>query len=53
MHQNTLMLFPMKRADAKAITEAMTEIFSRTGLPDDILTDVGPSFVGELGGQVC
>ena len=44
---------PMKRANAKAITEAMTEIFSRTGLPDDILTDDGPSFVGELGGQVC
>ena len=44
---------PMKRADAKAIAEAMMEIFSRTGLPDEILTDKGPSFVGELGGQVC
>ena len=43
----------MKRADAKAITEAMLEIFFRTGLPDEILTDKGPSFVEELGGQVC
>ena len=31
----------------------MIEIFSRTGLPDEILTDKGPSFVRELGGQVC
>ena len=44
---------PMKRPDAKAIAEAITEIFSRTGLPDDILTDNDPPFVGELGGQVC
>ena len=35
---------PMKRADAKAIAEAMMEKFSRTGLPDEILTDKGPSF---------
>ena len=41
---------PMKRADAKAIAEAMMEKISRTGLPDEILTDKGPFFVGELGG---
>ncbi len=44
---------PMKRPDAKAIAEAMMEIFSRTGFSEEILTDKGPSFVGELGGQVC
>ena len=43
----------MKKADAKAIAEAMMEIFSRTGLPDEILTDKGSSFVGELGCHVC
>ena len=44
---------PMKREDAKSIADAMMEIISRTGLPDEILTDKGPSFVGELGGQMC
>ena len=43
---------PMKRTDAKAIAETEMEIFSRTSLPDEILTDKGPSFVG-VGGQVC
>ena len=44
---------PMKRADAKTIAEAMIEIFSRTGLPDEILTDKGPSLVGDLGRSMC
>ena len=43
---------PMKKADAKEISEVTMKIFSRTSLPDEILTDSGPFFVGELGGQV-
>ena len=30
---------PLKRVDAKTVAEAMVEIFSRTGIPQEILTD--------------
>ena len=38
----------LRRVDAETVAEAMMEIFSRTGLPDEILTDQGSVFMGRL-----
>ena len=44
---------PLKRVDAKSVAEAMLEVFARTGLPTEILTDQGSVFMGRLMKQLC
>ena len=39
---------PLQRVDAKTVAEAMCEIFSRTGIPQHILTDQGSVFARKL-----
>ena len=43
----------LRRVDAETVAEAMMEIFSRTGLPEEILTDQGSVFMGRLTKQLC
>ena len=43
----------LRRVDAETVAEAMMEIFSRTGLPEEILTDQGSVFMGCLTKQLC
>ena len=38
---------PLKRVTAEVVAEAMLEVFSRTGLPEHILTDQGSVFLEE------
>ena len=46
---DTQMLYmPLKRVDAVTVAEAMTELFSRTGLPAELLTDQGSVFTSKL-----
>ena len=35
------------------VAEAMVEIFSRTGIPQEILTDQGSVFTGKLTRELC
>lgn len=44
---------PLKKVDAQSVAEAMAEIFSRTGLPDEVLTDQGSVFMSALCNQMC
>ena len=37
----------------ETVAEAMVEIFSRTGVPQKMLTDQGSQFVGHLNQQLC
>ena len=39
---------PLKRVDAQSVAEGMCEIFSRTGIPNELLTDQGSVFTGKL-----
>ena len=43
----------LRRVDAETVAEAMMEIFSRTGLPEEILTDQGSVFMARLTKQLC
>ena len=43
----------LRRVDAETVAEAMMEIFSRTGLPEEILTDQVSVFMGRLTKQLC
>ena len=44
---------PLKRVTAEVVAEAMLEVFSRTGLPEHILTDQGSVFVGRIINHLC
>ena len=44
---------PLKRVDEISVASAMVEIFSRSGLPSEILTDRGSVFVRKLMSQLC
>lgn len=44
---------PLKRVDAKSVAEGMLDIFARTGLPTEILTDQGSVFVGRFMKEMC
>ena len=44
---------PLKDIRAETVAEAMVEIFSRTGVPQKMLTDQGSQFVGHLNQQLC
>ena len=44
---------PLKKVDAQSVAEAMVEVFSRTGLPNEVLTDQGGVFLSALCKQMC
>lgn len=44
---------PLKRVDAQSVAEGMCEIFSRTGIPNELLTDQGSVFTGKLYKALC
>lgn len=40
--------FPLKSTTSQDVVEALVEMFARTGIPEEILTDRGSNFVSEL-----
>ena len=44
---------PMKSVTARAVAGAMLEVFSRTGIPLQLVTDQGAQFVGSLMKRLC
>ncbi|XP_070207867.1 uncharacterized protein [Littorina saxatilis] len=44
---------PLKSITTEAVAEALVEIFSRVGLPDEILSDRGTQFSSDLMREVC
>lgn len=44
---------PLKTVTAKVVAQGMIEVFSRTGIPLELLTDQGPQFVGRLIRHLC
>lgn len=43
----------LRRADVITVARSMVEIFSRTGIPDEILTDQGAQFTGKFMKALC
>ncbi len=43
---------PIKSVTAKVVAKGMLEVFSRTGIPLEVLTDQGSQFVGSLSKQL-
>ena len=43
---------PMKDIDTIAVSEALLSVFSRVGIPRDILSDRGPQFTSQLMGEL-
>ena len=39
--------FPMKHTDSKAVADVLCELFTRTGVPTEILTDCGSNFISK------
>ena len=44
---------PLKSTTAHAVSVGLIEIFSRTGIPLELLSDQGPQFVGKVVTQLC
>ena len=44
---------PLKTVDSETVANAMIEIFSRLGIPNEILTDQGTNFMSSLMCQLC
>jgi len=44
---------PLKHVDAQTVAEALCEVFSRTGIPLEMLTDQGSVFTGKLTSELC
>ena len=44
---------PLKRMTARAVTDGLVEIFSRTGIPLQIISDQGTQFLGKVVKQLC
>ena len=44
---------PLKTIDSQTVANAMVEIFSRMGIPNEILTDQGSKFMSSLMCQLC
>ena len=44
---------PLKRVDVESVAEGLCEVFSRTGIPSQILTDQGSVFTSKLLKQLC
>ena len=43
---------PLKNVDAETTSEAIAEVFTRFGIPKEVLTDQGSNFMSELLGEV-
>ena len=46
-------IIPLKSITAKAVAEAMMQVFATTGIPLQLLTDQGSQFVGSLVKHLC
>ena len=44
---------PLRSITARAVAQGMMEVFSRTGIPLQLLTDQGSQFVGSLVSHLC
>ena len=44
---------PMKNIQAETVAEALVDMFSRVGLPEEILSDLGTQFVAEVMNETC
>ena len=42
---------PLKSIDTETVAEALVDIFSRLGVPEEILSDLGTQFVSEYEGS--
>ena len=38
---------PLKNIDSETVAEALVDMFSKTGIPEEILTDLGTQFVSD------
>lgn len=43
----------MKRIDTESVVRALVNIYSRPGIPEEVLTDQGTQFVSECMKKVC
>jgi len=43
----------LKKIDTETVAEALLDMFSRVGLPQEILTDLGKQFVSDLMKEIC
>ena len=44
---------PLRSITARAVAQGMVEVFSRTGIPLQLLTDQGSQFIGSLVSHLC
>ena len=44
---------PLKRVDVETVVEGMIEVFSRTGIPRELLTDQRNVFTGKMMKELC
>ena len=44
---------PLKRIDTKTVAEALVDIYSRLGVPEEILSDQGTQFISDCMKEVC
>ena len=44
---------PLRNITAKVVAQTLVDIFSRTGIPLEIVTDQGPQFMGKVMDQLC
>ena len=44
---------PLKRIDTETVAEALVDIFSRLGVPEEILSDQGTPFISDWMKEVC
>ena len=44
---------PLKRMTARAVTDGLIEVFSRTGIPLQLVSDQGTQFLGKVVKQLC
>ena len=44
---------PLRTTDAEHVAEELVTVFSRVGIPEEILTDQGSNFMSQLLAEVC
>ena len=44
---------PLTRIDAETVTEALVDIYSRLGIPEEVLNDQGTQFISDCMNGVC
>ena len=44
---------PLKRIDAKTVAGALVDIYSRLGIPEEVLSDQGAQFISDCMKEVC